>query len=646
MSVSAASWVEPERFDTATAAFPPIEGCDRLPFGPSLVIEPTNHRAGAPTGLDVTARAPASDGVEVLEPSQTRDVRVALPEGLAINTGSADGLEVCDENQVHLGKRIAADCPDAAKLAEFEADISALPRRLKGAVYLRDPEPGNPFRFWAVADDLGIHVKLEGTLSIDKETGRIESALLDLPQAPLREVKLVFKSGFRSPLVNPPDCGTFTSTYDFAPWSGGPSVSADAPMRISEGCQGSGGFAPRLNAGTLDPTGGEHSPFLFTLIREDGEQNPLTFDVTPPVGLAATFADVARCEGAAAERGDCPAASQIGKAIAAVGAGPAPLWVPQPGRRPINVYLSGPYKGAPTSIVAVVPRQAGPFDFGDEVVRSAIYVDPLTARATARTDPLPQLIEGIPIRYRTIHVDLNRPGFVLNPTGCGPKATEGLVSSTTGAQARPTSPFEAVDCARLKFAPRLSFKLSGGHRRGGHPSLRSVIRPRAGQANIGSLSVALPHSEFLDQAHIKTICTRVQFAAKDCPPGSIYGKVTATTPLLDQPLSGNIYLRSSSHLLPDMVAVLKGPDSFPLEIDAVGRIDSINGGVRVTFESIPDAPVEKIVASFPGGQKGLLENSTNLCKGANRVTAKLGAQNGRRYTARPPLDIPCAKRGR
>jgi hypothetical protein len=643
MSVNASSWLEPELLEKneVKAPFPTITGCNRLPFGPSLTVEPTSHRAASPTGLDVTLRLPASDGVNVLEPSQMRDIRVTLPKGLATNPGSADGLATCSAEQVHFKERVDSECPDAAKLADTEFEIPALPRRMKGAIYLREPEPGNPFRIWIVADDLGAHVKLPGQLHLDKETGQIESIVLDAPQAPLREVKLEFKSGFRAPLVNPQTCGTYTTGVEFTPWSGGPPLKADTQMTIDEGCEGIGGFKPKLSAGATDPAAGAHSPFVFTLTREDGEQNPVGLDITLPQGLAATFVGIPRCEGADAETGACPAGSRIGKVVTAVGAGPAPLWVPQPGKRPTAVYLSGPYKGAPLSIVAVVPKQAGPFDFGDEVVRSAVYVDPTTGQATAKADPLPQIIEGIPITYRTIHVDLDRPGFSLNPTSCAQKETTASLTSAGGKLASPTSPFRATDCAGLPFQPKLSLRLLGGTHRGSHPKLKATLRMPQGGANIAATRVALPHSEFIENAHFKTICTRVQFAAHECPAGSIYGEAEAKTPLLDQPLKGLVYLRSSSHQLPDLVIALKGPPSLPIEVDLDGHVDSVNGGLRTTFETVPDAPVSEFTLQMQGGKKGLIVNSTNLCASVNRATAKFTGQNGKTSTTHPALQNSC-----
>jgi hypothetical protein len=641
MSVSASSWAEPHRFDTKSASFPEITGCDRLPFGPGLTVEPTSHRAASPSGADVTLRLPASEGVNVLEPSQMRAVTVKLPEGIAFNPSAGDGLATCSASEVGFGSREASHCPDAAKLADTEFDIPVLSRNVKGAVYLREPEAGHPFRIWITADDLGLHVKLAGELEVDKQTGQITEVTTEVPQAPLREAKLEFKSGLRAPLITPEHCGTFQTEYEFVPWSGGPSVEGSTPMTISEGCE-TGGFDPRLAAGTSDPAAGQYRPFVFTLTRSDGEQNPASLDIALPTGLAAAFAGIPRCEGADAQSGACPAGSAIGHVFAAIGAGTNPLWVPQPGKRPATVYLGGPYKGAPLSIVAVVPKQAGPFDFGDEVVRSAVYVDPATARATVKSDPLPQLIEGIPIFYRALHVAIDRPHFTLNPTSCVQKQIEATVHSTTGALAQPSTLFRAVNCAVLPFKPRLGLKLSGGTKRGAHPALRAVVRLNEGEANLSSTVVRLPHSAFLDQAHIRTICTRVQYAAGEgngaqCPAGAVYGHVTAYTPLIEEPLEGPVFLRSSSHNLPDMVFALHGPPSLPLEIEAVGRIDSLRGGIRASFEAIPDAPLTKVVLNMQGGRKGLIVNSTNLCKGIHRATAKLSGQNGRASTLHPVM---------
>jgi hypothetical protein len=663
VGVNASSWVEPEldQANEVTTPFPTITGCNHLPFGPSLTVTPTNHHTSAPTGLEMTIKLPASGGVKVLEPSQTRYMRIDLPEGFGVNTNSADGLGTCSAKEVGFGENTASACPNAAKLAATEFEIPVLERNLRGAIYLREQEPGHPYRIWIVADDLGLHVKLPGELELDKETGQIHSIVVGtpetegIPQAPLREVKLLIKSGFRAPLVTPSACGTYLTHYEFVPWSGGPPAEGDSPMQITEGCEESS-FSPKLAAGSTNPQGGAYSPFTTTITREDPEEDIAGLSLILPRGLAASFAGIPHCEGLAAETGACPPESRIGKVVAGVGVGPAPLWVPQAGKRPTAVYLGGPYKGAPTSIVAVVPKQAGPFDFGDEVVRTAVFVDPVTAQATAQADPLPQFVEGTPLHYKTISVQLDRPNFALNPTSCAKKETLATLTSTTGKSASPTSSYAAMGCSRLSFSPQIFFRLIGGTRRGAFPKLRATLRMPQGGANIGGTTVVLPRSEFVENAHFANICTKVQFAADECPAGSIYGFAKARTPLIDGTLEGPVYLRSTTepdkYVLPDVVVALKGPPSLPVEIDLVGHVDSerrhlANGEtvslLRNTFDAVPDAPVSEFTIELEGGKKGLFVNSSNLCAKVNRAMARFAAQNGTVATLHPAMQVKCKK---
>jgi len=242
---------------------------------------------------------------------------------------------------------------------------------------------------------------------------------------------------------------------------------------------------------------------------------------------------------------------------------------------------------------------------------------------------------------------------VLNPTSCERTSTASTVlgsgldfgSSADDEPVTVTSPFQAADCANLGFKPKLELSLRGKTRRGANPALKAVLRPRAGDANATRISVALPHSEFLDQGHFRTICTRVQFKAgagngSQCPQGSIYGHAKAWTPLFDQPLEGPVFLRSSEHPLPDVVLALHGL----VDIQAVGRVDSVKGGLRNTFDFVPDAPITKVVVNFQGGKKGLFQNSTNICRGKHNATVKMEGHNGKLHNFQAPLRPKCPKK--
>jgi hypothetical protein len=295
-------------------------------------------------------------------------------------------------------------------------------------------------------------------------------------------------------------------------------------------------------------------------------------------------------------------------------------------------------------MAVITPAVAGPFDLGTVVTRIALYVDPKTAEITAVSDPLPEMLEGIPLDIRSVSVRLDKPDFILAGTSCEPAGISGALTSTLGAVASLFSRYQLSDCARLGFKPKLVLRLKGATKRGGHPQLSATILARPGDANIRSVQVALPRSEFLENAHIRTVCTRPDFAADACPKGAIYGRSTVHTPLLDEPLRGPVYLRSSDNLLPDLVPDLRGPAHMPIRVEAAGRTDSVKGGIRNTFGFLPDAPFSKAVLKLQGARKGLLVNSRDICKRAYRARVRFTAHNGRVRIARPKLVAKGCKR--
>jgi hypothetical protein len=634
--LSAISYAEPNLTSTESIDLPGLTGCGKLGFAPSFSAVPTSREAAAPTGLDVDLSVPQDETVGGRSSSQLRDAKVVLPRGMTIATGAADGLASCSAQQAGYKSTESAHCPAAAKIGTAEIDVPELSRVIEGSVYQRTPEPGHLFRIWLTADELGIHLALPGEIELNPDNGQITSLFLETPQAPVRDFKLHFKSGPRAPLANPSRCGQYQTAYEFTPWNGGAPVLGEAPMTIDQGCAG-GGFDPKLSAGSTRSIAGAFAPFLTQLTRQAAEQNISGVEVTLPRGVLAKLAGVPLCDAAAAGLGACADSTQIGAINVAAGPGPSPLWLPQPGKPPTAVYLAGPYKGAPYSLVIKVPAQAGPFDLGDVVTRAGIYVDPETVQATVRSDPLPQFLQGVPVSYRTIQIGIDRQGFAVNPTNCAKKGTTAVMTSAQGASASATSPFQVGECQRLPFKPKLSLRLKGKSNRGAHPSLRAILTMPPRSANIARASVALPSTEFIDQAHFRTICTRVQFAADQCPAGSTYGQATATSPLLGYPVHGPVYLRSGPHKLPDLALRLRGPGSQSIEAVVTARVDSVNGGLRTTFESVPDVPISKVVVSMQGGHKGLFQNSTNICREPHRATVGFTAQSGKTNDFKTPL---------
>ena len=99
-----------------------------------------------------------------------------------------------------------------------------------------------------------------------------------------------------------------------------------------------------------------------------------------------------------------------------------------------------------------------------------------------------------------------------------------------------------------------------------------------------------PHQNDLHQGAVQRRCL---------PAGSIYGTVTAKTPLLDEPLTGNVYLAPPATHCPTW----SWPSEAKIDANVVGRIDSVNGGIRNTFDFVPDAPVSSSPSPSPGARR-------------------------------------------
>jgi hypothetical protein len=617
------------------------EGCDKLPFDPSMRVEPGAHGTAKPTGLDVNLTVPQAPDADSLSAAHVRKVKVALPQGFALSAAAAAGIGGCSEEELGIGTNNAPTCPGSSQLGTVKVKTPVLEEELDGEIFFaRDGE--NPFgsliAFYLAIKGPGFWVKLPGKVDTDPETGQVTTTFDNLPQVPFETMKLQFRGGAKAPLVAADKCGTYVTRIEMTAWSGAVR-NLESPLTLNENCD-TGGFDPKLHAGSTNPIAGSNTAFNVQFVRVDGEQNIARIETTLPPGLVASLRGVPLCEGEAANTGSCPDGSAIGSLTIGNGEGPQPLFLPEPGKPGTHIYFGGPYKGAPYSMVFVVPAQAGPFDLGTVVVRAAVYLDPTTAQVTIKSDPVPQILEGVPLDYRDLRIEISKPTFTLNPTNCNPKRFESTVVSDQGAIATPSARFQVSDCAELAFKPKLALSLKGGTKRTQYPALHAVLTQGKGQANLARVATTLPHSEFLANEHIRTICTRVQYAAHNCPAASVYGRATAYSPILSKPISGPVYLRSSNHELPDLVADLGGE----IDIDLVGRVDSVHGRIRTTFETVPDAPVSKFILAMQGGKKSLLVNSTDLCLAPHRARVLIDGQNGKTADQRPVLRIPCGHR--
>jgi hypothetical protein len=660
------TWDNPGLLLGATSVLPAPSGCAQLSFAPTITVRPQVSVADSPTGVSVNLHIPQNEDPEQLASADLRNATVELPEGLTVNPASAGGLAACSPAQIDLNSTTSPGCPDASKVGAVEVTTPLLDHVAKGSIYLAS-QNDNPFQsllaIYLVVDDpqSGVVLKLAGEVKPDPQTGQLTTTFTNNPQVPFEDLHVEFFNGPHAPLRMPPTCGAYTTSTDLRPWSApesGPDATLQDSFSVSSGPGGpcpTGELAPKLSAGVSTPIAGAFTPFSLRVFRADGTDELSALTASPPRGVLAKLKGIPYCPEASIEQAQarskpgagaleaaspsCPAAAEVGSVQAGAGAGPDPFYVSG------KLYLAGPYKGAPISLVAVIPAVAGPFDLGTVVDRVALQIDPETAQVRSVSDPFPTILSGIPVDVRDLRVHLDRPGFTVAPTSCREKTVEATIFGVHGGSATASNRFQVGACQALGFAPSLSLRLKGGTRRTSHPALRATLKARPGDANIARTEVILPSALFIDPIHVNNPCTRVQFAASKCPKGSVLGKARASTPLLDKPLEGPVYFRSNGgeRDLPDIVADLHGQ----IHITLVGFIDSVQkkgsevARLRTTFANVPDAPVSKFVLQLKGGKQGLLQLSRNICKADSRVTVKMRAQNGRGRDFQQPLRTGC-----
>ncbi len=634
-------------------------------FDSSLAVEPETTQADTPSGYTAVVKLPQAPSVfGALATPELKHATVTLPPGLSISPSAAsgpaalagcpatgadginigsdevapDGQDLGDPEATELGAghpggdgspyddgmwhTAPGHCPENSRVGEVEVKTPDLAEPLHGHLYIAEPscgqaggapcdeadaEEGKVFKVYIEVAGSGVIVKEAGIVEVGGKgghsvapslaPGQVRMRFEEIPQFPFEEVKVTLPGGPRAALANPQTCGTATTTSELEPSSApasGPNATPSSSFAVT-GCEGAMPFKPGFQAGTVTPIAGGYSPFVLQLTRQDGEQDMTGLEATLPEGMLAKLAGVPECGEAEANAGTCSSASEIGTVTATAGAGSQPLL--QSGK----VYLTGPYKGGPFGEVAVVSAVAGPFNFGKIVVRGSIRIDPNTAQASIVSDPLPTTVGGVPIRLRSVDVEVSRPGFAFNPTDCNSQAVTGTVTAEQGASAAVSSPFAVTGCANLPFKPSFKASTQGKTSRVDGASLTVKITAKPGEANIHKVHLQFPKALPARLAVLRKACTEAQFAAnpEGCPAASAIGTATVVTPVLSTPLTGPAYLVShGGAAYPDVVFVLKGDG---VKIDLTGGTDIKKGVTYSTFENVPDAPVTSFEAKFPEG---------------------------------------------
>jgi hypothetical protein len=669
-SIRASTWREP--IAEAEASFSSHDGngtptgftgCELLQFAPTLKVSPDTGRADTPAGMSFDVKPPVG-GLTDPEGFGTSDIEnttVALPEGVVINPGQAAGLQDCPPSEDALGTEAAPSCPGASKVGTAEAETPLLKNKLSGNVYVL---PSNPpdLRLLVGLSGEGVNVKLVIEVHLDAATGRLTSAVKNIPAVPVSDFRLSFSGGAQAALATPALCGTYTTSADFGPWSS--PFLADFQSSSSFAIEsGAGGapcpsnplpFTPSLIAGSTTDQAGGFTNFSLLLQTPDDQQRISGLQFKVPQGLLGMISQVPLCPEPQAQDGTCSSASQIGHTVVASGPGPYPLVVPQPGQPPAAIYLTGPYEGGPFGLSIVVPIHVGPFTLQTQIVRARIEVDPLTAQITVTTDPLPQIIDGVPTDLRTVNAVIDRPGFMFNPTNCGSMSFSGTAFSAQGGSAPIGSHFQMGSCRALLFKPDFRVSTSGRTSRKNGASLEAKIvypptptgaNQASAQSNIRSVKVDLPKQLPSRLTTLQKACTSATFEANpaNCPAASRVGTVKAITPVLPVPLTGPAYFVSyGGAKFPELVFALQG---YGVTVYVHGETFISKAGITSsTFRRIPDVPISLFDLKLPQGPFSALAANGNLCQSKLKMPTTFTAQDGATIHQTTPVNVTgCTK---
>jgi hypothetical protein len=652
-------------------------GCSFLSFDPSLSAVPDTSQADTPAGLGVNVTFPqaALRAPEGLVEATVKNTTVTLPAGLVINPGQAAGLAACSDAQAKLKEEGAQECPLASKVGTVKIQTplleGAFESELNGNAYVLEQSKGGPgelpnlqshppaLQLLIAAAGDGIYLKLVANVQPNEATGQLTTTLTETPAVPFTDFELAFSGGAQAALATPAQCGTYSTTSDFTPWTSPftPDLYPSSSFQVTGGPEGSAcpssplPFHPELIAGSTTDQAGGYTDFSLLLQRGDAQQRIERLQFKAPEGLVGMISKVTPCGEAQANEptvyGECPESAKIGVATVASGPGPYPLVIPQPGNPQSPIYLTGPYDGAPFGLSIVVHAIAGPFNLGTIVTRAKIEVNPITSQITVTTNQFPQIVDGVPTNLRVINSVIDRPGFMINPTNCNPMSFSGTAWGTPppgvggpGASAPIESHFQVGSCQALKFKPDFTVSTAAKTSRVDGASLGvKIVYPTGdlganqatSQANIAKVKVDLPKQLPSRLTTLQKACVSAQFEADPagCPADSRVGHAVAITPILPVPLEGPAYFVSyGGAKFPELVMVLQG-DNVTVQLHGETFISKA-GITSSTFRTIPDVPVGTFTLTLPQGHYSALAANGNLCtvKGGLKMPTAFTGQNG------------------
>jgi hypothetical protein len=616
-----------------------IEGCGSLPFAPTLSVTPSTTRADSALGLTVGVHLPPGS-------ADLHSAVVTLPAGVSINPAVASGLEACTDSQLGVGTNNPVACPAASAIGSVEISSPLLPTPLTGSIYIgtplsQSPESGEEYRLFLAAENAtyGISVRMIGGLSANSTTGQLTTTFANTPPIPFTEMRLVFSGGAHAALASPAACGTATTTSNLSASTGAGATPSSSYTVDSNGeggaCPPSGPpFAPNLSVSWHTQAAGAFDELTLGFESGDGEQKLGSISTSLPPGLLGEISTVPRCAEPAASQGSCSAESRVGTATVSAGVGSSPLQLSGP------VYLTGPYGGAPFGLVVVVPAVAGPYNFGTIALRAAIAIDPNDAHLTITSGRLPGMLAGVPLRLKGARIAINRAGFMINPTSCRASSVAATVFSSGGLAQALASPFQALGCGALPFAPSVSAATSVEASREDGAGLGIQIGyPGEHEANLTGVSVTLPSELPARLSTLQKACPEATFAANPgaCPALSRVGEATVSTPVLPDQMGGPAYLVSNGGAAFPSLDVIVAGDGVQMTLR--GQTEIKSGVTSASFSALPDVPIRHIALNLAAGPGSVLAVAGSLCGGPLAMPTTLTAQDGRRISQQTAIAV-------
>ena len=263
-------------------------------------------------------------------------------------------------------------------------------------------------------------------------------------------------------------------------------------MQITTGC-GKGGFTPTARSGDSNVIrAGNFSPFTMTLTRQDGEDNPKTLAVTSPRASWPSSA------ASLVLRRQMPPPATARQAARSEPSPPPPASAeprcgsPSPARAPPPSTWPAPTKAPPTRSSPWSQPRPAPSTWGPVVNRAAIYVDPDHRPGDDHhRSPAPDPRR----RPRPLPHDPRRrqpAGIHPQPDQLRAKQIKATVTASNGAVAEPSASFQATNCAKFAYSPKLKLSFKGATKRSGNPAVKAVLTQPANQANTAGATVILP----------------------------------------------------------------------------------------------------------------------------------------------------------